>query len=147
MRLDIPCAIVPPRLSPTGRLETLAPGNPCATPRRAPEPEVQAAAQPRDAILRAAAAGGRQGAEDAAIAAREEQLPAACGQGGGAKRAFVLPIHTICLYYSSRSHAGENLQALLEQREAERDKPLVMSDALSRNEVDETYLFNNPWHG
>ena len=46
--------------------------------------------------------------------------------------------HTICLYYSSRSHAGENLQALLEQREAERDKPLVMSDALSRNEVDET---------
>jgi hypothetical protein len=45
---------------------------------------------------------------------------------------------TICLYYSSRSHAGENLQALLEQREAERDKPLVMSDALSRNEVDET---------
>jgi hypothetical protein len=46
--------------------------------------------------------------------------------------------HNICLYYSSRSHAGENLQALLEQREAERDKPLVMSDALSRNEVDET---------
>ena len=45
---------------------------------------------------------------------------------------------TVCLYYSSRSHAGENLQALLEQREAERDKPLVMSDALSRNEVDET---------
>ena len=45
---------------------------------------------------------------------------------------------TICLYYSSRSHAGENLQAWLEQREAERDKPLVMSDALSRNEVDET---------
>src|SRR5215471_10613265 len=44
----------------------------------------------------------------------------------------------ICLYYSGRSHAGENLQALLEQREADRDKPLVMSDALSRNEVDET---------
>jgi transposase len=44
----------------------------------------------------------------------------------------------VCLYYSGRSHAGENLQALLEQREAERDKPLVMSDALSRNEVDET---------
>src|SRR2546430_2160189 len=44
----------------------------------------------------------------------------------------------ICLYYAGRSHAGENLQALLEQREAERDKPLVMSDALSRNAVDET---------
>src|SRR5712664_2920271 len=45
---------------------------------------------------------------------------------------------TICLYYSGRSHAGENLAALLEQREADQDKPLVMSDALSRNEVDET---------
>src|SRR5712671_1536588 len=45
---------------------------------------------------------------------------------------------TICLYYSGRAHAGENLAALLEQREAERGKPLVMSDALSRNEVDET---------
>src|SRR5712671_6134259 len=45
---------------------------------------------------------------------------------------------TICLYYSGRAHAGENLAALLEQREADQDKPLVMSDALSRNEVDET---------
>ena len=45
---------------------------------------------------------------------------------------------TMCLYYSGRSHAGENLAALLEQREADQDKPLVMSDALSRNEVDET---------
>jgi len=45
---------------------------------------------------------------------------------------------TIGLYYSGRAHAGENLAALLEQRAAEQDKPLVMSDALSRNEVDET---------
>jgi transposase len=44
---------------------------------------------------------------------------------------------TICLYYSGRSHAGENLKALLEQRQAGLDKPLVMSDALSRNEADE----------
>jgi hypothetical protein len=43
----------------------------------------------------------------------------------------------IFLYYSGRFHAGENLAALLEQREAEQGKPLVMSDALSRNEVDE----------
>jgi transposase len=43
----------------------------------------------------------------------------------------------ICLYYSGRAHAGENLAALLEQREADQDPPLVMSDALSRNEVDE----------
>lgn len=48
--------------------------------------------------------------------------------------------HTICLYYSGREHAGENLEALLRQRQAERDKPLVMSDALSRNEADETTL-------
>ena len=47
---------------------------------------------------------------------------------------------TICLYYSGRSHAGENLKALLHGRQAERDKPLVMSDALSRNEADETSL-------
>jgi len=43
--------------------------------------------------------------------------------------------HTAILYYSSRRHAGENLQALLEQRAAGLDKPLAMSDALSSNEV------------
>jgi len=43
---------------------------------------------------------------------------------------------TICLYYSGRSHAGENLAALLEQRAADHAPPVVMSDALSRNEVD-----------
>ena len=47
---------------------------------------------------------------------------------------------TICLYYSGRAHAGENLKALLAQRAPDRGKPLVMSDALSRNEVDETGL-------
>ncbi len=47
---------------------------------------------------------------------------------------------TICLYYSGRAHAGENLKALLSQRQAERDKPLVMSDALSHHEADETRL-------
>jgi transposase len=48
--------------------------------------------------------------------------------------------HTICLYYSGRDHAGENLKALLRQRRAGLAKPLVMSDALSRNEADETGL-------
>ena len=43
----------------------------------------------------------------------------------------------ICLYYSGRAHAGENLAALLEQREADLEPPLVMSDALSRNDIDE----------
>ena len=46
----------------------------------------------------------------------------------------------IYLYYSSRSHAGENLQALLEKRAATQGKPLVMSDALTSNEADETTL-------
>ena len=41
----------------------------------------------------------------------------------------------ICLYYSGRSPAGENLAALLKQREADQDPPMVMSDALSRNEI------------
>jgi transposase len=45
--------------------------------------------------------------------------------------------HTAILYYSSRRHAGENLQALLDKREAGLEKPLAMSDALSSNEVAE----------
>ena len=56
--------------------------------------------------------------------------------------AFVVKVgeRTICLYYSGRSHAGENLAALLEQREADHDKPLVMSDALLSNAAQETTL-------
>ena len=49
--------------------------------------------------------------------------------------------HTAILYYSSRRHAGENLQGLLDKRTAGLDKPLAMSDALSSNEVaDESRL-------
>jgi hypothetical protein len=44
----------------------------------------------------------------------------------------------LCLSSSGRSHAGENFKALVERREADRDKPRVMSDARSRHEVDET---------
>jgi hypothetical protein len=47
---------------------------------------------------------------------------------------------TIYLYYCGRAHAGENLEALLTQRDAGRDKPLVMSDALAANTADETAL-------
>ena len=43
--------------------------------------------------------------------------------------------HTAILYYSSRRHAGENLQELLAKREAGLEKPLAMSDALASNEV------------
>ena len=46
----------------------------------------------------------------------------------------------ICLYYSGRAHAGENLAALLTQREAGQDPPIVMSDALSRNDIDGAVL-------
>ena len=48
--------------------------------------------------------------------------------------------HTIGLYYSGRDHGGENLKALLRQRRAGLGKPLVMSDALSRNEANENDL-------
>jgi len=47
---------------------------------------------------------------------------------------------TICLYFAGRAHAGENLEALLTHREAERGKPLVMSDALASNTADEEAL-------
>jgi len=43
----------------------------------------------------------------------------------------------ICLYYSGRAHAGENLAALLEQRASDLEPPVAMSDALSRNAVEE----------
>ena len=46
----------------------------------------------------------------------------------------------ICLYYTGRRHAGENLDALLTKREPGRGKPLVMSDALSRNNAEEANL-------
>jgi rRNA maturation protein Nop10 len=42
----------------------------------------------------------------------------------------------ICLYRSSRAHAGDNLSALLARREAGRDRPIVMSDALAANQRD-----------
>ena len=49
--------------------------------------------------------------------------------------------HTALLYYSSRRHAGENLQGLLDKREAGLAKPLAMSDALTSNAVaDESRL-------
>jgi transposase len=45
--------------------------------------------------------------------------------------------HLICLYDSGRAHAGENLAALLAQREADQEPPLVMSecDPFPRNSL------------
>jgi transposase len=46
----------------------------------------------------------------------------------------------ICLYYTGRRHAGENLEWLLAQRAPGHNKPVVMSDALSRNNAEEDAL-------
>jgi len=46
----------------------------------------------------------------------------------------------ICLYYTGRQHAGENLDMLLRQRAPQWEKPLVMSDALASNSADEEQL-------
>jgi hypothetical protein len=43
--------------------------------------------------------------------------------------------HTAILSYSSRRHAGENLQELLDQRAVGLAKPLAMSDALASNAI------------
>ncbi len=39
----------------------------------------------------------------------------------------------IALFHTGRHHAGENLTALLEKREMDREPPIQMADALSRN--------------
>lgn len=39
----------------------------------------------------------------------------------------------IAIFHTGRRHAGENLQVLLEKRDAEKEPPIQMSDALSHN--------------
>jgi transposase len=46
----------------------------------------------------------------------------------------------ICLYSTGRRQAGENLAALLQKREPNGGKPVVMSDALSSNNAEEDTL-------
>ena len=48
--------------------------------------------------------------------------------------------HRICLYLSGRPHAGENLDAILRQRAASLEPPMVMSDALSSNHTEQPVL-------
>lgn len=71
--------------------------------------------------------------------AREPTLPTSesTERTGMQSTALVVEVgeQTICLYFSGRHHAGENLKELLEKRQDGLDKPLVMSDALSRHEV------------
>jgi hypothetical protein len=82
--------------------------------------------------------------ENQAFEARAEALglSRAPERTGMYTTALVVKVGTriIWLYYAGRFHAGENLVSLLQQRQAGRDKPLVMSDALSSNEADETRL-------
>src|SRR5712691_11952014 len=70
-------------------------------------------------------------------AAQAQGLSTAKERTGMHTTALVVKVgeHTAMLYYSSRRHAGENLQGLLDKREAGLDKPLAMSDALSSNEI------------
>lgn len=44
--------------------------------------------------------------------------------------------HRIALFFTGHCHAGENLVELLKQRQAERQRPIQMCDALSRNMPD-----------
>jgi transposase len=46
----------------------------------------------------------------------------------------------IYLYYTGRRQAGENLEARLAQREPHQENPLVRSEALRRNQAEETHL-------
>lgn len=82
--------------------------------------------------------------ENQQIQAHAEQmgLSRAAERTGMYSTALVVKVgeQVIYLYYSGRSHAGENLQALLNKRQAGLDKPLVMSDALTINEADEGSL-------
>jgi hypothetical protein len=74
---------------------------------------------------------------DLVAAAHAQGLSTTNARTGMHTTALVVKVgeHTAILYYSSRRHAGENLQGLLDKREASLDKPLAMSDALSSNEV------------
>src|SRR6266704_3572837 len=74
---------------------------------------------------------------DLGAAAQAQGLSTTNERTGMHTTALVVQVgeHTAILYYSSRRHAGENLQGLLDKREAGLDKPLAMSDALASNEV------------
>jgi transposase len=74
---------------------------------------------------------------------RQRQAPAeASSRTGMYTTALIVQVgeRRICLYYTGRQHAGENLDALLAQREPQWEKPLVMSDALASNHTAEERL-------
>jgi transposase len=80
--------------------------------------------------------------ENRAAAAQAKATGAAPSRTGMYTTALIVQVgeRRICLYYTGRQHAGENLDALLAKREPQREKPLVRSDALSSNNAEETHL-------
>jgi transposase len=80
--------------------------------------------------------------ENQQAAAQAKGTGAAPSRTGMQTTALIVQVgaQRIYLYYTGRRHAGENLEALLTQREPGRDKPLVMSDALTSNNAEETHL-------
>jgi transposase len=61
----------------------------------------------------------------------------------------VVDDHRIALFFTGHQHAGENLAELLKQRHADRQRPIQMCDALSRNAPEplKTILGNCLTHG
>jgi transposase len=61
----------------------------------------------------------------------------------------VVDDHRIALFFTGHCHAGENLAELLKQRHADRQRPIQMCDALSRNAPEslKTILGNCLTHG
>jgi transposase len=80
--------------------------------------------------------------ENREAAARAKARGEAASRTGMQTTALIVQVgeRRICLYYTGRQHAGENLEALLAKREPQREKPLVMSDALTSNKAEETHL-------
>jgi hypothetical protein len=80
--------------------------------------------------------------QKAAVQARAQGKAKADERSGVQTTALIVQVgeRRICLYYTGRRHAGENLEALLTQREPGRGKPLVMSDALTSNNAEEKGL-------
>jgi transposase len=80
--------------------------------------------------------------ENQAAAAQAQDSAEALARTGMYTTALIVQVgeRRICLYYTGRQQAGENLEALLAQRESQRDKPLVRSDALASNSAGEDRL-------
>jgi transposase len=80
--------------------------------------------------------------ENQQAAAGAKGDPNATARTGMQTTALIVQVgeRRICLYYTGRRHAGENLDLLLTKREPQREKPLVMSDALTSNNAEETQL-------